>query len=192
VTSALSLRLNALGLLALTLVLALAFADQLLFGDLPCPLCLLQRAGFVAAALGLVLNLTCGVRPSHYGLMILGAVFGGLISLRQGALHVVPGSGSYGSAFLELHFYTWALVVFTLIVAGSAIMLLFDRQFAPAAAPGSTRRPLLAPLALAAFAAVVALNALSTLAECGVGLCPDNPTTYELLQGAKLGAGPVK
>jgi disulfide bond formation protein DsbB len=40
-TPALSLRLNALGLLAISAVLIFAFADQLVLNDLPCPLCIL-------------------------------------------------------------------------------------------------------------------------------------------------------
>ncbi len=48
-TPSLSRTLNAVGLLAISAVLAVAFFDQLVFGDLPCPLCLLQRAGFVGA-----------------------------------------------------------------------------------------------------------------------------------------------
>jgi len=38
-----------LGLIAIDTVLALAFIDQLWFRDLPCPLCILQRAAFFAA-----------------------------------------------------------------------------------------------------------------------------------------------
>ena len=54
-------------------VLVLAFVDQLWNHDLPCPLCTLQRAAFIAAGFGLALNLIFGPRPSHYGVMILGA-----------------------------------------------------------------------------------------------------------------------
>jgi hypothetical protein len=36
-------------------------------------------------------------------------------------------------------------------------------------------------LALALFALMVLANILSTVLECGLGLCPDNPTRYELL-----------
>ena len=121
--------LNALGLLAVSATLLFAFADQLIYRDLPCPLCILQRAGMVAAGFGLALNLRFGVRPSHYGVMILGALVGGAVSVRQILLHIVPGSGAYGNPFLGLHFYTWAFIVSTLIVIGGAVMLLFDRQF---------------------------------------------------------------
>ena len=41
-TRSLAVALNALGLYAIALVLAAAFAAQLLLGELPCPLCLLQ------------------------------------------------------------------------------------------------------------------------------------------------------
>ncbi|MGB6947969.1 MAG: disulfide bond formation protein B, partial [Methyloceanibacter sp.] len=130
-TPNLSKLLNALGLVAIDTVLVVAFADQLWFRDLPCPVCILQRAGFIAAAFGLALNLIYGPRPSHYGIAILGAVAGGIISAQQVLVYIVPDSGSYGNAIFGLHLYTWALLMFALIVVGSAFMLLFDRQFAP-------------------------------------------------------------
>lgn len=180
-TPVVSMRLNALGLLAVSGILAFAFADQVIFGDLPCPLCVLQRAGFVAAGFGLALNLRFGPRPSHYAITILGAVAGALVSLRQIALHVAPGTGSYGNAFLGLHFYTWAFILFVVIVIGTAFMLLFDRQFATIEKPPAD----LAGLALAVFGlfALLALgNGVSTLLECGGGFCPDNPTDYLLFK----------
>ena len=61
----LSRLLNAIGLLGIGTVLALAFVDQLWFRDLPCPLCILQRAGFFAAGFGIALNLIFGPRPSQ-------------------------------------------------------------------------------------------------------------------------------
>ncbi len=173
-------QLNALGLLALTAVLLVAFAEQFVLNELPCPLCLLQRAGFVLAGMGLALNLTSGVRPAHYGLTILGAVAGGAVALRQVALHVVPGTGAYGSAILGLHLYSWAFVLFGLVVAGTALMLLSTRQFLPDPFEEGrgAARGLLPRLALVLFALVVLGNGVATLAECGGGLCPDDPTDY--------------
>ena len=63
-TPALSLRLNALGLFSISAVLA--FVDQFVLNDLPRPLCILQRAGFVVTGFGLALNLRFGPRTSHY------------------------------------------------------------------------------------------------------------------------------
>ena len=70
-----------------------------------------------------------GPRPSHYGLAILGAMIGGMISADQVRHYIVPESGSYGNAIFGLHLYTWSLVAFATVVVGSGVMLLFDRQF---------------------------------------------------------------
>lgn len=172
--------LDAFGLLAIVLVLAVAFADQLLNHELPCPLCLLQRVGFVLAGFGLAINLVFGPRASHYALVILGAMAGGAVAMRQVLLHIVPGTGAYGDPFLGLHFYTWAAILFALIVIGSAVLLLFDTRLdASPAEPAPIG--ILARTALVLFTLLVVGNALSTFLECGLGLCPDNPTGYEIL-----------
>ena len=61
---------NTFGVVILSVVLILAFADQLSNHDLPCPLCLLQRVCFVAVGLCLCMNLKEGIKTSHYGLMM--------------------------------------------------------------------------------------------------------------------------
>ena len=183
-TPSLARALNALGLLAISAALLMAFADQFLKHDLPCPLCLLQRAGMVIAGVGIAMNVAIGPRPAHYAMAIISAVVGAAVALRQIALHVVPGTGGYGDPFLGLHFYTWAFVVFALIILGSAAMLFFEGQFEAEAEPAPRR---LAGLSLAAFAlfALLALgNTASTVAECELGPCPDDPTTYQLFDKA--------
>ena len=176
-TADLSRLLNALGLVAVDTVLVLAFADQLWFRDLPCPICILQRAGFIAAGFGLALNLIFGPRPSHYGVAILGAVVGGVMSADQVLHYVVPGSGSYGNAIFGLHLYSWALIMFVAIVVGCGVMLLFDRQYEPSGPP-PLRQVTLPILAVALLALLEVGNVLSTLAICGVGLCPEAPGGY--------------
>lgn len=176
-TADLSRLLNALGLVAVDTVLVLAFADQLWFRDLPCPVCILQRAGFIAAGFGIALNLIFGPRPSHYGVAILGAVVGGIMSADQVLHYVVPGSGSYGNAIFGLHLYSWALIMFVAIVVGCGVMLLFDRQYEPSGPP-PLRQVTLPILAVALLALLAVGNVLSTLAICGVGLCPEAPGGY--------------
>ena len=75
-TRSLAVALNALGLYAIALVLAAAFAAQLLLGELPCPLCLLQRIQFALLAIGPILNVRFGPRPSHYAASLLVAAAG--------------------------------------------------------------------------------------------------------------------
>ncbi len=131
--------------------------------------------------MGLALNLRFGPRPSHYGIMILGVTAGAAVSVRQILLHIVPGTGFYGDALLELHFYTWAFIVAVLVVIGGAVMLLFDRQFV--SDPRFHARLTGFALISFALAGLLALgNGVSTVLECGGGLCPENPTGYLLLR----------
>jgi len=59
-------------------------------------------------------------------------------------------------------------------------MLLFERQFDRSVRVAAV--PAIGMVALALAALMAFGNAASTVLECGGGLCPDNPTTYELLQ----------
>src|SRR6478752_8980587 len=104
--------LNALSLYALALVLAAAFAAQLLLHELPCPLCLLQRIQFAALAIGPIMNIRWGPRQSHYALSLLAAAAGAAFSTRQVLLHILPGDAGYGTALFGYHYYTLALITF--------------------------------------------------------------------------------
>lgn len=173
--------LNALALIAISAILLAAFYTQIVAHEPPCPLCILQRAGFIIIGLGLALNLLIGLRPGHYGLMILAALVGAAVSLRQVALHIVPGSDPYGDPIFGLHLYSWAALIFAVVVLGAAAMLFFERQFEPAS--GEQTRGKLIIAALGLFALMTLCNAVSTLLECGIGLCPDNPVAYDWLPG---------
>lgn len=173
----LSRLLNALGLIAVDTVLALAFFDQLWFSDLPCPLCILQRAAFTAAGFGLALNLVFGPRPSQYGLTIVGAAVGAAISMRQILIHIVPGSGSYGNEIFGMHLYSWAFVAFALMVVGCGVLLLDDRQFARSE-PWSNRLSVLPLTAFVLFLVLAVGNVISTILICGAGFCPEAPAGY--------------
>jgi disulfide bond formation protein DsbB len=175
--------LDALALFALSGILLVAFYYQIVLSELPCPLCALQRAGFVVAGVGLILNLRVGYSPAHYGLVLLAAVAAGSASLRQIALHIIPGTGHYGSALFGLHFYTWAFVGYGALVVYVGVMLLLEAR-----APARDRGPpagSFAALACWLFVAVVAANVASFLLECGFGPCPDNPVGYLWLPGTK-------
>ncbi|MGH1572745.1 hypothetical protein ACRAWG_21335 [Methylobacterium sp. P31] len=95
-------------------------------GELQCPLYLLQRAAFAAAGVGFALNLRFGPRPSHYAVVILSAVAGACVAARQVALHVVSGTGGFGSTLFGLHFYTHALIAFVALIVGASVLLLGD------------------------------------------------------------------
>ena len=183
-TRAFAITLNALGLYAVALVLATAFAAQLLLHELPCPLCLLQRIQFTVLAIGPIMNIRWGPRASHYALSLLAAAAGAAFSTRQVLLHIMPGDAGYGTALFGYHYYTLALIGFIASIVLIAAILLFDRQFEQAnegrqAAPGA-----FANGAVWLVIGLTALNVASTLLECGFGACAENPVVYELLKGA--------
>jgi len=168
---------NTLGLVVICAILILAFADQVYQHDLPCPLCLLQRLGFIAVGLCLCLNLKKGIHVSHYGLMILAAILGFCSALRQISLHTAPGDPGYGHNLLGIPMYVWSAIIFMTIIGCIAIAMLFE--------PGFTEkqqrigRKSIALMSI--FLILILANGISTLIECGTSVCPGNPLGYRLL-----------
>lgn len=163
---------NLLLLLVINLVLTLAFLDQFINHDLPCPLCILQRMGFILIGLIFLLNIRSGAQPAHYGWAILFAILGLSVSLRQVLLHVAPDDLGYGDTFFHLHFYTWAFVGFTGLLISIAILLIIPDR-------GTRSRHWIAQVISLWFILLVIGNVISTLAICGLGACADNPLRYE-------------
>lgn len=174
----LAVTLNAAGLYAISAALGFAFYWQLAYGELPCPLCMLQRAAFTALAVGPVLTIRHGPKPWHYGLVILAALAGAIVAGRQVLLHIMPGAPGFGSAVLGLHFYTWAFLAFTGALFAVGVMLLLCPKESDERAPSPG---LFARCSVWLILTLTALNALSALLECGFAGCPANPERYELL-----------
>lgn len=173
---------NVVELIGVLILLLLAFDFQFVLHELPCPLCLLQRLGFLGVAFALLMNVRYGQKPSHYALAQLFALFTAFVALRQIALHVVPGTGSYGSAIFGLHMYTWSFVIAMLLVVVTAISLGVDRQYIdPKAIFKHTGKVAHVLFALTLF--LCAANVISVFTECGLKQCPDNPTHYLVHQG---------
>ncbi|CDG90534.1 disulfide bond formation protein B [Xenorhabdus bovienii] len=171
--------LNILGLFGISVVLIIAFYYQLARFELPCPLCLLQRAGIIMIGLGFLFNIYFGIKNAHYSLSLLGCLVTGFIAMRQVSLHILPGDTGYGSTFLGLHFYTWAAVLSILTIIAIAVIMPLK-----AGNTDSSRYtpPTLGKIAMGLFAFLIAANLVSTVLECGSGQCDDNPTFYQLLK----------
>jgi disulfide bond formation protein DsbB len=173
---------NALGAGSFALILAITFGLQFILRELPCPLCQLQRLAIVLCGFGFILNLRLGAQPAHYGLILLSALFGLAVSGRQVLLHIVPGSGSYGSAIMGLHLYSWGVLLFLAVIAGVAFLMMlsasgrFDhvRSDAQAAAQFTGFSRLMSTLLIMMTLA----NAGAAFALCGPLECPDTPTGY--------------
>lgn len=164
--------LNALISIILNGVMLAAFGVQFLWNEKPCPLCLMQRLGMIAVSLGALLNVRFGIRPSHYGLMLLASLIGGSIALRQISLHVCPGFTTFGEPVLGLSLYTWSFIVFLCCVAAVALLLFLYNPHHPT----ESNKPQLNALhyfALGFALLIVVGNFLATLVQCGIGPCEE-------------------
>jgi disulfide bond formation protein DsbB len=168
---------------ALVLILAGGFAVQLLTGELPCPLCVMQRIALMLCALGplhILISARDGALTSRAaaignGMTIIAALLGAVASGRQVLLHILPGDPGFGAPVLGLHLYTWGLIAFTCQIAASGVMLIATAwlEKEPALWGGLARWTAIA------LAAIVIANLLSVIAEAGPhwGL-PENPEDY--------------
>lgn len=171
-----SLLLNLAGALGMCTSLLMAFFFQIFNGELPCPLCMLQRVGLMMVAFGFFLNIRFGPSATHYAIIILSAMIGASVSLRQDLLHIVPGTGGYGSTIFGYHLYTWGFIAFMSMIILSAILLVIDRnQLSDKPLPSATK--------LAKFLGVILIliaagNVASNLLVCGLSVCDGDPTGY--------------
>ena len=159
------------------LVLLLAFIFQFVLHELPCPLCLLQRYGFLAIAFGFLLNFRFGYRPSHYSIILIGSLFTIFVALRQIALHVLPGTGFYGNAIFGLHLYTWSCLLATGVLGFTSVLLGMDYQYQHKLKTSRLWKYTIRGL-FAVLIFLIASNIISTIVECGLSECPDNPIHY--------------
>jgi len=175
--------INIVALFALIGVLAGSLHLQFGIGEEPCPLCLVHRSAMIGLAIGPLMNLLWGMKPAHYALSILAAVVGAAASTRQILLHIAtPGDPGYGPEVAGFHLYTWALITFVVAIVGCAILLLWDKPFRAADSGVLHQRR---GLRIAAFTAIIWITldlvviGISVLPECGLGMCPDNPTDID-------------
>lgn len=170
--------LNALGLFAMIGVLSGSLMYQFHLGEQPCPLCLVQRSGMIAVAVGPVLNLLYGMRVRHYSISILGAMAGGAGSVRQMLLHITMGDPGYGGTVFGLHLYTWAGITFIIAIAGCAVIMMWTTPFElkdnGVLKEGGWIRILALVAVIWLFVYLVAIT-LGVIGECGLGMCPDDP-----------------
>ena len=181
-TPSLATRINSFAVLGICGVLLGAYYIQFVEGEFPCPLCLLQRLAMLGVAFGAMLNLRYGIHTRHYGVSLLSAIFGASVSIRQILLHIDPSDSGYGSPVLGMHLYTWAFIVFAVVILFIGIMMFFETQFEDSSENRSAKS--IGWFIKAVFFLVVliaAVNVVTTFLECGLGQCPDNPTSYKEL-----------
>jgi disulfide bond formation protein DsbB len=166
--------LNALALAGICGSLLMAFYLQVFNGEIPCPLFMLQSIGIMLVGLGLFLNVRFGPSVVHYAIIIVSSMIGASVSLRQDLLHIVPGTGGYGSTVFGYHLYTWGFVAFMATILFTAFMLVFDRN----RMSGQARHgPNWLATGLGTLLIIIMIgNLLSNFLVCGFSVCTDTPS----------------
>lgn len=170
-------RLNDVALLAMMLVLAsiltTAMVLQYAYGELPCPLCLLQRVAMFGICFGIILHFRHGYSARHTGLSLLFAIFLLIVSVRQTLLDIYPRPGhSYiGSAVLGLHMPVWSILIALAILLAFAIKLAVLGDDRMRDAPASAILTKTAGLLSLYVIALCAINFVSVILQCGFGEC---------------------
>jgi disulfide bond formation protein DsbB len=178
--------LNDIFLFAMMLVVAgiltMAMILQYRGGEIPCPLCLLQRVGMFGVCFGIIVHFRHGPSARNTGVSMVFALFLLIVSARQTLLDIYPRPGHdyIGSAILGLHMPVWSILI------AVAILLAFSVKLAVLGEPRDDRdaRSRLALNKLASLLGLYvivlcAINFVSVIAQCGFGAC--HTTGYRLL-----------
>jgi disulfide bond formation protein DsbB len=152
-------------------ILTAAMVLQYAFGEIPCPLCLLQRAAMFGVCFGIIRHFRDGASDRNIGIAQGFALLLLVIAARQTLLDIVPrpGHAYIGSAVLGLHMPVWSvLIALALLAAFTAKLVVLGRDAPPRAAAG---------LAGAArwvggyVATLCAINLASVVVQCGLAQC---------------------
>lgn len=170
-------------LLAFAGVLTTALVLQYAYGELPCPLCLLQRVAMFGICFGIMLDFRRGFSYQNVGFSLLFAIFLLVLSVRQTVLDIYPRPGhSYiGSAVLGLHMPVWSIIIAILVLAAYAVQLCVLGRDTGLPLVEAKSYPALKRIGEGVSLYVLALcavNFISVFAQCGFGEC--HTTGYAL------------
>jgi disulfide bond formation protein DsbB len=159
---------------AIAAILTAAMVMQYARGEIPCPLCLLERAAMLGVCFGIMQNVRRGFSDRNLGISLLFAVFLLVVAARQTLLDIYPRPGHdyVGSAILGLHMPVWGVVIALVLIAAFALKLaiLGTEDGARPAAPTSLLGRTGAALSLYLLA-IAAVNFSSVVVQCGLGQC---------------------
>lgn len=181
--------LNYLYLLAMMAVIAgiltTAMTLQYAYGELPCPLCLLQRVALFGVCIGIMLNFRNGFSYQNTGFSLLFAIFLLVVSVRQSLLDIYPRPGHeyIGSAVFGIHMPVWSIIIALALLIAYAIKLATLGGDDHLREADARTFPLIDRLAsiLSVYVIVLCLiNLISVVVQCGFGQC--HTFNYQLLQ----------
>jgi disulfide bond formation protein DsbB len=164
-----------LGMMAvIAAILTAAMVMQYGYGELPCPLCLLQRAAMLGVCFGLMQNFRNGFSDRNLGYSLLFSVFLLIVAVRQTLLDIYPRPGHeyVGSAVLGLHMPVWSILIATALITAFAIKLCVIGTEDGSRPPERTSAVGRLAAVLSLYVIAVALiNFGSVVVQCGLGQC---------------------
>jgi disulfide bond formation protein DsbB len=170
---------------AIAAILTVAMTFQYMKGELPCPLCLLERVALFGVCFGIMRNFRHGFAYRNTGLSLLWTIFLLVVSVRQSLLDIYPrpGHAYVGSPIFGLHMPVWSIVIALALLTAYAIKVTLVGNDAFMRTADIVSFPRLKRLADAVSLYVIALlliNAVSVVVQCGFGAC--STFGYKLLQ----------
>ena len=161
-------------------ILTTAMTFQFVRGEVPCPLCLLERAAMFGVCFGIMQNFRHGFSYRNTGISLIFAILLLIVAARQTLLDIYPRPGHeyVGSAVFGLHMPVWSIVIALMLLIAVAVKMAIvgGDEYLEKASPKSF--PLVDTIAgfLSVYVIVIlAINLVSVVLQCGLGECH----TYE-------------
>jgi disulfide bond formation protein DsbB/nitrate reductase NapE component len=166
-------------------ILTAAMTLQYVNGELPCPLCLLERVAMLGVCFGIMLNFRRGFSYQNTGFSLLFAIALLVISVRQSLLDIYPRPGHQyiGSAIFGIHMPVWSIIIALALLIAYAIKLAilgsdeYLREADVSEFPAIRR---IAEILSIYVIAICLINLVSVVLQCGFGEC--HTFGYKLLQ----------
>lgn len=166
-------------------ILTAAMTLQYVNGELPCPLCLLERVAMLGVCFGIMLNFRRGFSYQNTGFSLLFAIVLLVISVRQSLLDIYPRPGHeyIGSAIFGIHMPVWSIIIALALLIAYAIKLAilggdeYLREADVSEFPAIRR---IADILSIYVIALCLINLVSVVLQCGLGEC--HTFGYKLLQ----------
>jgi disulfide bond formation protein DsbB len=155
-------------------ILTAAMVMQYVYGELPCPLCLLQRLAMLGVCFGLMQNFRNGFSDRNLGYSLLFSVFLLIVSVRQTLLDIYPRPGHeyIGSAVFGLHMPVWSILIAVALITAFAVKLCVIGTEDGSSPPARTSLVGKLATVLSLYVIAIALiNFGSVVVQCGLGEC---------------------
>ena len=166
-------------------ILSAAMTLQYAKGELPCPLCLLERVTMFGVCFGIMMNFRRGFSYQNTGFSLLFAIVLLVVAVRQSLLDIYPRPGHeyIGSAIFGIHMPVWSIIIALCLLIAYAIKLAVlggDEYLRGAELSEFPAIKKAADVLSLYVIALCAINLVSVVLQCGLGEC--HTFSYKLLE----------